>query len=503
MDLEEQVQRLLAAHSPDVGAEDAEVAGLGAKLAAMHLAAAAPADGPLLGDRPMTDEEFDAWIDGDNLLDRARPKPMTDAEYDAWISGGPAAPVSARAELKSWLATKAAASSSSSLSNPRPMTDEEFDAWINGDNLLDRDSVAASLKAWTTTPTKAPKPKPEEHVEGFWADIKNAFIAAYLQPASRNAKVPRALLGDSLELVPAEGHYDELRVTTAHGHPFSSTRVQMQRVRGVPNAHAYSLGKLSHVRRSDFFNMVGNLRSEQAKLTFTNPASNDPETWKLTFNNADARSLYAARVWATEPNDIVLVLRFDGEADPRLREVIVLYDGDLASSSVDGLQTLAAHALKGELFSMTGLGFDALGSERAADCAHRVLGHALATLSTTYLSAPSFAAPATSSPAAGTAPVAALKAFAVACHEDDPDSIDAGALRRGAALAKQIRAGLQGKSAQAVAATMRSLASAAAIAHMCCYKSDATSAQHRMAQFLAAPIKVRADRASLHEAFFG
>jgi hypothetical protein len=500
MDLKQQVARLLAAH--DEAKSDLDeplvvpsVRSLGAQLAAMHLSDNVVA---------AAEQEFDDSVDGDNGLGlHAKP------------------------------GTKASLSTLNLGDHITPLTDAEFDDFVDGDNGLglytkpnrgdesadpDLDASTRATLAWidakralpTATTTKQP-------VQGFWADFKNALFSAYLVPAS-DASMRGRLAGPLLspgmlnDLRPDTGHADRLVVETLGGRRrYDNNANAVRLLAGVPGAHVYPLaqGALG-VARNDFFHTgSGTLESGGAKVTFTNPATNEPETWKLTFDAAQARALHQSTVWVTKGSDLMLVLRFANEGEnPALREVVVL-NGNSSSSSVaarlpklnQAEVDLAEQVVRGQAFSTAGVSHDALGTD--AENALRVLGRTLAALSSAY--APTivdFGPP--SATGAGALPT--LKAFAVACHEQDMGDQDdeAGvAARRGDALAAHIQGALKGAPRGRVVAAMHALASAAAIAHMCYFRSHAASAEHKLAQFLQAKPEHRADKVSLHGMFFG
>jgi hypothetical protein len=489
MDLKQQVARLLAARDEAAAADLDEpfvplpsVRSLGAQLAAMHLnddVAQVPSP---LGDHitAMTEQEFDDFVDGDNGLGLyTRPSTRASAAI-----GGRAGTLGKYADDPDLDAA----------------TRATF-AWID------------EKRAAGATSTKQPV------VKGFWADFKNALFSASLVPASDaslRGRVAGPILSPGMmnDLRPDTGHSDRLVVETLGGRRrYDNSANAVRLVAGVPGAHVYPLAQGSMpVARNDFFHTgSGTLESGGAKVTFTNPATNEPETWKLMFDAAQARALHQSTVWATKASDLMLVLRFASEGEnPALREVVVLNDsGSSSSSSVTARLPklnraevdLAEQVVRGQAFSTADVSHDALGAD--AENALRVLGRTLAALSSAY--APTIG-DFGSAPAVGSALPTTLKTFAVACHEQDMGDQDdeAGvAARRGDALAAHIQGALKGAPRGRVVAAMHALASAAAIAHMCYFRSHAASAEHKLAQFLQAKPEHREDKVSLHGMFFG
>jgi hypothetical protein len=406
-----------------------------------------------------------------------------------------------------------------------PMTEEQFDAFVNGDNGLDMPKGTKETLDWidNTKRVSSSAAAATPPVEGIWTNFKNALFAAYLVPASDaslRGRIASKVLSPGMmnDLRPDAGHTDRLVVETLGGYRrYDNNTNPVRLVVGAPGAHVYPLSQGSTpVTRNDFFRSGrGALESGGAKVTFTNPATNEPETWKLTFDPAQARTLHQSTAWATKGSELMLVLRFANEGEnPALREVVVLNSSSSSSALAAAAalpklnkaeEALAELVVKGQAFATAGVGHDALGAD--AENAHRVLGRALAALSSAYagtiadLGALPADAPAPSSKALPT-----LKAFAVACHEQDMGDQDdeAGvAARRGDALAARIQGALTRTPTKGVVAAVHALASAAKVAHMCYFRSHAAAAEHRLAQFLAAKPEHRADKVSLHAMFFG
>jgi hypothetical protein len=518
MDLKAQVQRLLAAQKREQGPvqayddaksnidepllplrsvaaqsePDAEVSSLGARLAAMHLAYevgnnnnnARKQQQRRVGDyrKPMSDEEFDASVNGDNSLDALAPA--------ARLAG-----------------------------HPVRMTEEEFQDFINGDNgVIDAPRRVADIDADANVRETLDwidgKKQHQQEVTGFFTDMKNLLFAARLLPAT-DAQVQARIAGPllsagALNLRPATGHAAKLVVETLGGNRrYANSNNEERLAADAPGAHVYPLSQSNMgITRNDFFR--SGHESAGGKITFVNPATNEPETWKLTFDADQARWLQQSNVWSTKPGDLMLLLRFAPEgANPPLREVVVLSKPSSSSlgtplPTLDAAElALAEQVLRGANFSTKDV--KAQETMRDPENAHRVLGRALSALSHAYLGKVDDFGPA-SSLARASVSTDVLTRFAVACHEKDmgdQDDEDGVAARRGEALAKHIEAKLRGAAQERICAAVHTLASAATIAHMCLFRSHAASAEHRMNMFLAAPAALRKDKVSLHATYFG
>jgi len=487
MDLKAHLETLVAAREAAAAAAAPtrtttdDVSSLGARLAAMHLSDDAMSLSRISDHVvSMTEDEFDAWVDGDNGLDAP-------SEHVRSVLAKRAPDDHHVRAVLSWIDAKRAPVGV--LKNER---DFDYDAFVDGDNGIAGTPGAAAAAA-------AP-------VKGWWTDFKNLF-AAKLYPGSdpsvRSGVATPLLASGELTLRPSTGHTGELVVETAGGNRrYANSNNEERLVVGAPGAHAYPLPVHGlSILRNDFFR--SGTESAGGKITFINPATNEAETWKLTFPSDRARALQQARVWVTDGDDLRLVLRFGAGDQPALREVVVVSKSAVGSDSGIDAKLLPADAALVD-HVVQGTPFGGTVALAHPDQAHRVLGRALAALSHTYVGkVDDFGRPAPASPHQQGANT--LAKFAVACHErdDESDAEDGVAARLGDAIAARIAGKLQGADKARVCAAVQSLASAVAAARIAVLRCSPAEAELRLRGFLAAPVAVRKDKVSLHATFFG
>lgn len=302
-----------------------------------------------------------------------------------------------------------------------------------------------------------------------------------------------------------------------------SLRVPLQKVVGLGSsvdAYVYTDVDLEFVRR-DFFRIGTAVTGIQTEFTFTDPVRNKTTELSLVPNERDAALLRKAAVWASEPGDTIVVLRFDakgGENAP-LRDVIVMYkragsepakdkraaaavtvsDVDAPAAALDPAeQALLEHALAGCIVDLESVRPAQLLEEASAP--YTALSTALATLSHHYRGRVAAFAPlpTTGLAAADHAMHGLLKRYGASATAH---AYDAG--ERGQLLARHIRERLGADASHAtIERTMHALGAAQGVYHMAHVRGTPQAATARLNMFLAAQRAVRSDPRHLWTIYF-
>jgi hypothetical protein len=492
---------------------DRETDLLAKRMAGMHLSD--------MSKESMTEEEFQETFIGGGLQGKMLGREIkTQEDFEDWIFGkndfadDPIDAVAPNEDVQAFVAGE-------NFSRPPLVQRQRGPGLANTKDALTNDLLQWASKGETQN----------EKTKGIFTDLKNFFFKAYLYPAKGDrfdGRIPAAVLKERLDYSATPiNRTDDLAIEALDGQRrFRHSHLPLRRLAGVSHALVYALDPSgSRITRSDFFRDRGTLQSAVAKVTFTHPETNESETWRLTFNNSEARSLRSAHVWATGPDRTMLVLRFDPSTEV-LKEMVLLYKNSSSASSSssyvsssastpltkEGLgmgkvgtagSTLAALVAKGTLFGSADIDHGALGAN--PEYARRVLGAAMSHLSKAYIKT-DFASAAVAESPMTPGQLETLEAFAVACHEkknelEDDDAV----LAWGGELAGKIRTLLPRGEANGnatIVAAMRSLGSAYAAVHTCAVRGTPSDAHGRVAMFLKADKQIRSSVADMNELFF-